>query len=203
MVNLQGQKLMEVKTMSNERLPQFTTKLFTEVWEEVNDFAYDYQHVGIPQTISLASLTTLYYLLYAKYGNNPIANNDVNQFKYKMFSIIFQYGPTWEKKLDIQAKVRNLTEADLMTGAKAIYNSALNPSTEPSTSSLEELDYINAQNTTNYKKSKMEAYNLQWSLLDDSLTSKFIEKFIVCFKKFVYPEKPLLYITEVDDDEEE
>lgn len=76
----------------------------------------------------------------------------------------------------------------------------MNPSTAPSTSSLDELTYINAQNTTNYKKSKMEAYNLQWSLLDDSLTAKFIEKFAICFKKFVYPEQPLLYVSEDEED---
>jgi hypothetical protein len=75
-----------------------------------------------------------------------------------MFSVIFQYGPTWQKRLDIQAKIRGLTDSDILIGSKAIYNTALNPSTAPSTGSLEELTYINSQNTTNYKKSKLEAY---------------------------------------------
>ena len=139
-------------------IPQYDTKLMTEVWEDAAGFLADYKSVGIPTTISDASATTLYYLLYAKYGNSPIANFDITQFKYKMFSIIFQFGPTWEKKLELQEKVRGLTEAEIMTGAKAIYNSALNPSTPPTTG---ELPYINAQNTTNYKKSKLEAYSLQ------------------------------------------
>ena len=34
----------------------------------------------------------------------------------------------------------------------------MNPGTEPSTGSLEELTSINAQNTTGYKKSKLDAY---------------------------------------------
>jgi len=194
--------------MSNSMIPQYSTVLFTEVWDSAEDFKTDLSEsafagcmqdgstTGQPDNVSL-----LYYLLYAKYGNTPVANNDLNQFKYKVFSLMYQYGPTWEKKIDIQAKIRNLSDADLLTGAKAIYNSAMNPSTAPSTSSLDELTYINAQNTTNYKKSKMEAYNLQWSLLDDSLTAKFIEKFAICFKKFVYPEQPLLYVSE--DEEEE
>ena len=143
---------------SAEMIPQYDTKLMTEIWEDAAGFLADYKSVGIPTTISDASATTLYYLLYAKYGNSPIANFDITQFKYKMFSIIFQYGPTWEKKLELQAKVRGLTETEIMTGAKAIYNSALNPSTAPSS---EELPYINAQNTTNYRKSKLEAYSLQ------------------------------------------
>ena len=34
----------------------------------------------------------------------------------------------------------------------------MNPGTEPSTGSLEELTSISAQNTTGYKKSKLDAY---------------------------------------------
>lgn len=181
-------------------IPQYSTVLFTDIWDSAEDFLADYQNVGIPATITVANATTLFYLLYAKYGNNPIANNDINQFKYKMFSVIFQYGPTWEKKLDIQEKLRDLTEAEILAGAKAIYNHAFNPETTPSAASLEELNYINDQNITNYKKSKLEAYSILWGLLDDKLTAKFIEKFGICFKKFVFPERPLLY---VEEDEEE
>ena len=150
--------------------------------------------------ITADSQTKLFYLLYAKYGNSPIANRDITQFKYKVFSIIYQYGPTWEKKISIQDSIRGLTEAELLSGSKAIYNSALNPSAAPGTGTTEELNYINSQNTTNYKRSKMEAYNMQWSLLDDSLTARFINRFSVCFKQFVAPERPLIF---VDDDNEQ
>ena len=191
--------------MSNVyKFPQYDTKLFTEVWEDKDEFLSDYSgatQVGIPAIISNTNATTLYYLLYAKYGNNPIANRDINQFKYKVFSIIFEYGPTWEKRLDIQGKLRTLTEDELVKGAKAIHNSALNPSTAPTTTSLEELDYINAQNTTNYKKSKMEAYAQLWELLDNDVTSEFVNRFKICFKQFVRPERPLLYVTDVEEDD--
>lgn len=190
----------------NSKTPQYNTVLFTEVWDDVDEFLEDYQHVGedgIPVTISTTNATTLFYLLYARYGNNPIANFDINQFKFKIFSIIFQYGPVWEKKLDIQTKVRGLTDADLLTGSKAIYNQALNPGTTPSTTTTEELTYINAQNTSNIKRGKLEAYELQWSMLDDTLTNNFLDKFSICFKKFVSPENPLLYITEETEDEED
>ena len=95
-------------------IPQYDTKLMTEIWEDAEDFVYDYKHVGIPTTISDANATTLFYLLYARYGNNPIANYDENQFKYKMFSVIFQYGPTWEKRLSIQETLRGMSLADLV-----------------------------------------------------------------------------------------
>lgn len=93
---------------------EYSTILMTDVWESAPEFVYDYKHVGIPTTISDANATTLFYLLYAKYGNNPIANYDITQFKYKMFSVIFQYGPTWEKKLSVQETLRGLQLTDLI-----------------------------------------------------------------------------------------
>ena len=188
--------------MSN-MIPQYDTKLFNEIWEEVNDFAYDYQHIGIPTTISVTNIITLYYLLYARYANNPIANYDEEQFKYKVFSIVFQYGPTWEKKLDIQAKLRSITDEDLLKGAKAIYNTALNPGTAPTTTSLDELDYINSQNTTNYKKSKMDAYAQLVSLLETDVTGEFLNKFKGCFKQFVLPERTWIYVTDVEEEDDD
>ena len=98
----------------NKMIPQYDTKLMTEVWSDASGFLTDYQNVGIPTTISNQNATTLYYLLYARYGNTPIANYDENQWKYKVFSIIFQYGPTWEKRLDIQTTLRGLQIADLI-----------------------------------------------------------------------------------------
>lgn len=96
------------------RFPHYQTILFTDVYGEVNDFIYDYNNVGIPKTISVENCMTLYYLLYARYGNSPIANWDVTQFKYKVFSIIFQYGPVWEKKLSVQETLRGLNLSDLI-----------------------------------------------------------------------------------------
>lgn len=98
--------------MSN--FPHYQTVLFTDVYGEVNDFIYDYNNVGIPKTISVENCMTLYYLLYARYGNSPIANWDVTQFKYKVFSTIFQYGPVWEKKLSVQEALRSLNISDLI-----------------------------------------------------------------------------------------
>lgn len=97
-----------------DMLPQYDTKLMTDVWSKATDFVTDYQNIGIPTTISVQNATTLYYLLYARYGNTPIANYDEEQWKYKIFSIVFQYGPTWEKRLDIQNTLRGLQISDLV-----------------------------------------------------------------------------------------
>ena len=184
----------------NSEYGNYRTKKFTDFYQNAQDFVNDYHLCGIPSTITDDTATTLYYLLYARYGNSHIINSDENQFKYKLFSIIFQYGPTWEKRLDIQNKLRNLTEDELMYGTKAIYNTANNPGTEPSTGSLEELPYINNQNTTGYKKSKMDAYANLLALLDTDVTEDFIKKFGKLFITILEPREPLWYATEIGED---
>lgn len=184
-------------------LPQYDTKLFTDIYEKAEDFVADYNEINLGG-LTTANVTKLYYLLYAKFGNSPIANLDENQFKYKLFSTVFMYGPAWESRLDIQGRVRNLlsnplNEDDLLQGAKAIHNHALNPETNPSTATLEEITYINEQNTTNYKKSKMDAYGQLWSLISTDVTAEFLAKFNDCFKKFVMPANPLIYVTDEED----
>lgn len=185
--------------------PQYSTMKFTDVWDNSAEFVSDYKSSGLyvsNNKISDESATALFYLLYARYGNSPMANRDVNQFQYKIFSVIFQYGPTWEKELDVQSKVRALTDEQVRLGSKAIYNQALNPATEPSTGDLEELEYINQQNTTNYKKSPLEGYAILVDLLKDDITKAFIDKFNICFKKFVSSERPLLYVSEEDEEDD-
>lgn len=184
---------------------QYNTPLFTDVWNSADAFKTELQASPFANSISASdpdNVSLLYYLLYARYGNNPIANTDVNQFKYKIYSVIFQYGPTWQKRLEIQDKVRALTEEDIMAGGKAIYNQALNPSVEPGTGTTEELEYINAQNTTNYKKSKLEAYGTLTDLLKTDVTENFLTKFKICFKTFVMPEKVLWYVDDESGDDE-
>lgn len=191
------------------RLPSYDTKLFSEIYSEASKFVADYKASGLydatsghlNNSLSDEKATTLFYLLYAKYANNPIANLDENQFKYKMWSIIFKYGPAWEKKLDIQNKIRELTEDEIRVGSKAIYNHAYNPSTEPSTASLEELTAINEQNTTNYKKSKVDAYMALWQIIVSDVTEAFIKKFEPLFKQFVTPERTWIYVQELEDEE--
>ena len=314
-----------------EMIPQYDTKLMTEIWSQASEFLNDYQKIGIPTTISNQNATTLYYLLYARYGNTPIANYDENQWKYKMFSIIFQYGPTWEKRLDIQTTLRGLQIADLIdngsyralssqsgsetssktgsdnntrtlntteknTGTSALANTgtdttastgtqsvartgtvgttgetediknhAFNPSTAPAQNAYSPLSYINEQHatkndvnstvtnnltdtttndlenqtthnttstttndlsrsdtgtikddrtitdstsaenssqnetTTVMTAGKLKAYEKLLELLETDVTGAFINKFKVCFKQFVMPERHMIYVTEEED----
>ena len=170
--------------------PKYNKLTYAQVWPSQKAFLDDYTELGgnlvMPNApVSENALKTLYFLLYARYGNNPIVNNDVNQWKFKIFSIIFSYGPAWERKIQIQKTLMELAEADLVVGAKQIYNHALNPSTAPKTTDLEELNYINDQNVTIHKKAKMEAYSILWELIHTNHTEEFLTRFKDCFSKFV------------------
>lgn len=174
----------------------YRTRTFTDIYSNVEDFIKDYTYNGIKTTITTDSITTLYYLLYARYGNSHIVNSDENQFKYRLFSTIFMYGPTWEKRLDVQNKLRGLTDKELIEGTKQINNHSFNPSTEPSTSDTEELPTTNEQTSTKYKKSKMDAYAILIALLETDVTEEFVAKFKKLFLSIVEPQNPLWYITE-------
>ena len=174
---------------------------FTDVWQTAESFVTDYKNNGIETTISDKTATTLYYLLYSRYGNSVLASSDTNRFKYDVWATIFSYGPTWEKRLEIQNKLRNLTDDELFTGATQIYNHAYNPGTAPSTNTLDELTAINEQNTSKNKKGKMDAYAMLIALLETDVTESFLDKFKKLFLKVVQPELPLWYTTKTVDDD--
>ena len=178
----------------------YRTNTFQEIWDSAAKFVAEYKANGIKTTISDDNCTTLYYLLYAKYGNNPIASSDENRFKYAVWATIFKYGPTWEKRLEIQDKLRALSEDDLLRSGKSIFNHAYNPSTEPSTGSLDELPGINEQNTNQYVKSKIDAYGSLMELLRTDVTEQFLGEFRKLFK-ICLVENPLLYVTDLKEGE--
>lgn len=95
---------------------------FTDVYDNAEDFLADYKDVGIPTSISDESATTLFFLLYGKYGNSTIAASDLTRFKYRLFSIIWQHGPTWEKKIDIQKTVRAWAENEITISETLVVN---------------------------------------------------------------------------------
>lgn len=176
------------------------TRKFTDIYESAEDFIAEFNEG--PFEVDNVNLELVFYLLYAKYGNSHISYSDENQFKFALFSKVFQYGPTWAKRLEIQKSLRELkadfTEDGIFAGGKAIYNHSFNPSTAPT---LEELPTINDQNTTNYKKSKMEGYAHLLSLLETDVTEEFINKFKSLFIVVAAGPAPLLYettITEVE-----
>lgn len=173
---------------------------FTDVFGSADAFLQEYKSSGIPATIEDEEANTLYYLLYARYGNSVIASSDTNQFKYKLWSIIYSSGPAWVKRMELQETFRNFTEDELVSGATTIYNHAYNPSTAPSTGTTEELNYINEQTAQKAKRGKLDAYAYLWDLISTDVTTEFINKFATLFLKVVEPELPLWYVTQLKED---
>ena len=79
--------------------------------------------------------------------------------------------------IEIQKEIRDLSLSDLQEGAKQIVNHANNPNTSPSTTALEELEFIDEQHQTNYKRNKIDAYGSLWSMLATDVTEEFLNKF--------------------------
>ena len=184
-------------------IPSMNHKHFSQFWGyEVEDFLTDVKASGIPLLISDDTTRTLYWLLLAEFANSTIANDDENQFKNRLYATIFKYGPTWEKRLEIQQALRDLTEDDILRGAKQIINRAEHPGTEPSTSSLEELALISEQNVVNVKRDKLTGYSNLISLLETDVTAELLDKFRPLFLKCVAPQRPLLYENIEGEDEE-
>lgn len=178
-------------------------RTFSDIYPNVDNFLNDYNNIGIPPVLSYVDSTPpqiIYYLLYANYGNSVVASSDENRFKYKLFSIIWQYGPVLNKRRDIQQKLIALSEKDIMQGSIQIYNNAQNPATEPSTDDDEYLAYINQQNVAKNKKGKLEAYALLDSLLKKDVTQEFLNRFKPLFLNIVQPELPLWYESEEEDE---
>lgn len=171
----------------------FRNRKFSQIFTNKDDFVNQVVSSELDIEVNVKNLTRLYYLLYGKYGNSTIASSDETQFKYHLFSIIFEYGPTWEKRLEIQKSVRNMDESELLNAGVIVSNSADNPSSEPSTATLEELTYIDSQATSKTKRGKLESFALLKEVLDTDVTESFLNRFKVLFLTIIQPEKPLYY----------
>lgn len=178
---------------------EYCNPSFVEIFTSADSFVEGYRNCGIPATVSDDSVRTLFYLLYAKFGNTPIKSNDKNLFAYRCYQTIFQYAPAWEKRLEIQERLRDFSleaSSELYQGAKTIYNHALHDGSAPSTQTLTELSYIDSQNTTNYKKAKIDALAELESMLETDVTEILLNKFKPLFSQWLRADTPVYYVTE-------
>lgn len=192
--------------MPNTKLfPKYETMLFSDIFPDVDDFNLllnNPNFVSMTNFLEDGNKSLLYYLLYAEYGNTPIANRSIDQFNIKLITTIFKYGPTWQKNLKIQQELRNLSEEDLMLGSKAIFNNAQNPNSRPSTDTSDELPYVITQSVNKNKRGKLEAYDFLNDLLKADVSSAFIKKFSGLFVSFVVPPIHDIFMTEYEEEED-
>lgn len=148
-----------------------------------------------------ANITTLYWLLMAKYASAHINSDYPEQWRLKIMSTIFKYGPTWAKRLEIQEKVRALTDEEVSKGSISIYNNAANPDSDPTTDTWDTLPGINTQNASLHKRGKLEGYAMVDTILRTDVTTDFINQFKKFFITVLSPQRPLWYPSVGGDDE--
>ena len=176
---------------------------FAEVFESAADFKQEYEQSGLYDSDNtITKIDLLFYLLYARYGNDVVASYDINRFKYSLFSIIFMYGPAWETKLSIQKQIRDLAISDeLFEGATMINNHSYNPSNPPANDAFQPLPTINDQTANRRKKPKIEGYASVLGILKNDVSAEFLDRFKPLFLTIVEPNSPLWYNTTEQEQE--
>ena len=184
-------------------LPMYNTKTFSQVFPDFASFKFCFDNdfgSYAKDCITEDSLKALFWLLYSRYGESPIVNLSENIFKAKMVGNTFQKGPTWERRLTLQKQIRDLSEDDLLTGAKTIFNKAKNDEGEPGTDTNEELDYINQQDVSKMTRSKLDAYSFLNDILKTDVTEEFISSYAKLFSRFVSPTNTRIYENDIEED---
>lgn len=170
-------------------------KTFDDIYSTYDDFSTDLSgsySIFKPSDMDDDHLKKTYYLLVARYGDTPIVSYwDEARWKLKLFQVIDEYGPEWQTKRELQKDIRARTLDDFKSGGKAVYNTALNPNTAPSTDTLDELEYINSQNVTKRTVSDYDAIVRKLALLEDGLDDDYLGHFSKLFSKFTQRDRPL------------
>lgn len=179
----------------------FSNRSFLDVFPDADTFLAQFKQfssdISLYYTLSDSEVKFLYLVIYGRYGSEYIASSNVSRFKTSIFNIVLLEGPIYIKRLDVQKRLMDLLDDDeILAGGKAIFNKALNPGNLPSTADLEEINYINEQNTTNYIKSPTEGYALLLSLLQSDYTERFLRNFRKLFLKILAPNYARLYDVE-------
>lgn len=184
----------------------YRTRTFAEIYSvdgEITASTFDEDWKTSPFYMDMTSgidANLVFYLLYARYGNSHIAASDENRFRYQLYSIMFQYGPTWNKQLEIQKEIQELDINAFREGSRTITNLAENPSVQPSTQDTEELEYVNSQSVNKTTRSYADAVALLNALLKTDVTEEFLDRFKKLFLTIVEPELPLWYETYPEED---
>lgn len=190
---------------NNEDQELFTaswTKTLSDIFPDYESFLETYTGSGLPNRFKdLDFLKTIYFILMGEYSNSSIKAMSEDLFRVRFLTLVHAYGPQLERELQIQDDLLKMSTEELMISSKAIFNTALNPSEAPSTDTIDELPYINQQNTTKHVRSKLDAYMLLEELLNDNLIKDFIKRFDHLFVIVLRTNNPLFYKTEVVDND--
>lgn len=184
--------------MENSLYGRYRTNTFSEIFPDLHTFLTTFRASGLnSEALTDKNLTILYYELYGEYGNSHIASSDENQFKYKMFAIILNKGLIWQKNLETQTKLQQLTDEQILQVGRNLSSHAFNPGEggQKITDGETFLDYINDQSSTKQSGAYVDSMMNYMNALSDVSTA-FIAEFKKLFLTIVNPEVPLLYSDE-------
>lgn len=167
---------------------------FLDLYPDISDFKGDLEEVYstlAPDVTDDTKLTT-WLLIAGRYGDSPVLGyRDVGRWKLRFFTTYRAKTPAWEVQTAIQKQIQAMSVDDIAKGDLAIFNTALNPNTEPSDTELTELEYINSQNTTRHKMNTLDALLRKYQSLDTRIDERYLDSFAKLFSKFTLQDTPL------------
>lgn len=167
------------------------TSRFTEVFTSVDTFITSFRESPLNDAnLTDETLKKVFYELVARYGDSYFKSTNDYRNKLKTFSILANEGVVYQKKLEIQKNLINLTLQELMDDGVSISNYAENPGDEATTTidayeGEDFLKYVNNQSVNKAKSNKLNAYKSQLYAIRD-VTTAFIERFADLFESILW-----------------
>lgn len=171
----------------------YSTESFSDRFSNYQEFKRKYDESPMEDRLihdegyGAYQLDTIYALLASRYWADHMKSNNGDMFELRLFQIIWQHGPKWQRDMKLYDKVRNLTEDEMSIGSKSIHNHAQHPDTAPDNDSVKALPFIDSQNVTTYIKSPRDRNIDILELENSEITENFISRFSILFRDILYP----------------
>ena len=183
------------------------TRKFYEIFPDVDTFLTEWNNTYYKTDLDSDSILPekavklVYYTLCSKYYQSTTASVSEDLFKDRLFTLVYQHSPEYWKRIQIKNELLKLDLNETEISSKTINNLALNPNTEPTTSSDEEINYINQQNVSIIKQNKVRAYREYLDLIKMDYTDVFLNKFSNLFLKILVPQENAIFITGEEEED--
>lgn len=184
----------------------FTT--FTDVWPAVADMAMDYDNYfkkivysggsyfgeGLMANSGHLVWTNFYNAMVGRHGADevlydPNIGDGLKRWKLKFLTVINNHGPEFVEHVLLQARIRAMTDEELMESGLDVNTVAYNPARAPTDTftgtDIEKVDTINTQTAKRGKRSLADAIMLRERLLSFDYWEDFLRLFDPLFKKIL------------------
>jgi hypothetical protein len=168
----------------------YRTQTFADRFPDYATFLEKYTTSGLTGRLEIEGeygLETIFNLLAIKYCDDHMKSSNPGIFELKVFKLIWEHGPKWQRDMKLYDQLRNLTNTELSIGSQAVHNHAEHPDAAPVTTSVEGIGFIDSQNVTTYVKSPKDRVVEILELENSTLTEEFLAKFSPLFTDILYP----------------